>query len=263
MEEARAKAEALGLVVGQQSLNQTLAYKSAMNDVHEVLEGAFNVIGQIIMPLLTTFGEWLGNEGPNVVNTLRAAMTQLCAVFRSIGAIVSGLWDVISTVFSSIFSIFVALWDAVNGYFMPIGGVIKETFAGPPLTAMELFKNVVAEIEVAFMAVSLAIKAAANVIAGILEIPAAAIVSWANVFERAFHLDWAGVNAAWAAGGSAIEADFAAQPRNLRGCAAGSKVRRTAALRSPRHDSFSLSYPSVYIGTSNLRLLQRWIFRLI
>jgi hypothetical protein len=81
MEEARIKAEQLGLMVGQESVAQTKAYRSAMNDVHEVMEGVSVAIGNALLPALTSMGQWISDNGVNIINGFKAAIYSVTAAF--------------------------------------------------------------------------------------------------------------------------------------------------------------------------------------
>jgi hypothetical protein len=84
MREAADKADALGLSVGGEQLAATERYRTAMNDVKDVMTGVKNVIGQAVMPILTELGEWFGSIGPGVVETFRVALAGLAVPFRVI-----------------------------------------------------------------------------------------------------------------------------------------------------------------------------------
>ena len=81
MEEARLKASELGLVVGQEGVAQTKAYRTAMNDVHEVMEGVAVVIGNALLPALTSMGAWMAENGTAIINGFKAAIYSVEAAF--------------------------------------------------------------------------------------------------------------------------------------------------------------------------------------
>jgi hypothetical protein len=100
MEEARQKASELGLVVGAESVAQTKAYRSAMNGVHEVIEGVGNVIGNALLPILTSLGQWFEDIGPQVVNGFKAVIFSLGAVFIQTSNVVNQVIDSIKGAFN-------------------------------------------------------------------------------------------------------------------------------------------------------------------
>ena len=99
MEEARGKASELGLIVGQESVAQTTAYRKAMNGVHETLEGVGVVIGNALLPVLTSMGQWFSDVGPTVLNIFKASIVT------------------VATVISEVKEIWVVEIDAIKGYF--------------------------------------------------------------------------------------------------------------------------------------------------
>src|SRR5262249_313046 len=84
MQEARTKAEALGLVVGKEQADSVSKYRAAMTDVSTVMTALANVVGQAVMPVLTKAGEWFGSIGPGLVETFRIAIATLELPFRAI-----------------------------------------------------------------------------------------------------------------------------------------------------------------------------------
>ena len=81
LEEAKIKADALGLTVGTENVAATQRYRTAMNDVHEVLEAVGKVIAETLMPILSSVGEWFSENGPQVVAAFRASLYALDAVW--------------------------------------------------------------------------------------------------------------------------------------------------------------------------------------
>lgn len=88
MEEARIKSDALGLTVGEKSVATTKRYRTAMHDLHEVIEAVGKVIAETVMPILSSLGEWFEHHGPEVVAAFRAALFTMEAVWISIKGVV-------------------------------------------------------------------------------------------------------------------------------------------------------------------------------
>jgi hypothetical protein len=80
--EAKVTVDELGLAVTKESEAMTGRYRSAMNGVHEVLEGVSNVIGSAVMPALSAMGEWFRSVGPQVISGFRAAVYTVYAAFE-------------------------------------------------------------------------------------------------------------------------------------------------------------------------------------
>ena len=67
MEEAKAKAQALGLVLTGEQVSAMREYKIAMNEGNEVVEATFNAIGQKLIPVLTESAKHFADMGPEIV----------------------------------------------------------------------------------------------------------------------------------------------------------------------------------------------------
>ena len=197
IEEAKDKAEELGLVVGVESVAQTKAYRSALQELHEVFEASFKVVGDAVIPSLTKLAQFLGEQGPATVNVFRIAMDAFGSVFDSVTQSVKALWEFIT--------------EAVGSF----RAAINDMFGTEPLSLLELFKNSLKVIEVAFIALRVGVQVTAAFIGNELEYLKDLVDSWAAVIEAAFHLDWAGVRAAWKAGNDRIEADEEAHFQKL------------------------------------------------
>lgn len=74
LEDARVKGEALGLVVGEETSEKVRRLRAAMNDLEDVTTGVQLAIAEGLMPSLQGFGEWMGQNGPEVVRGMRLAL---------------------------------------------------------------------------------------------------------------------------------------------------------------------------------------------
>jgi uncharacterized protein YukE len=74
MEDARRKAEELGLVIGPQGVKTTMEYNAAMNDVGDVMKGVSKAIGDAVMPMLTAMANKFNEIGPVIVKAVRVVM---------------------------------------------------------------------------------------------------------------------------------------------------------------------------------------------
>jgi hypothetical protein len=189
MEEAAVTATELNLQVGQESEAATAAYRSSMEGVHNTIDGIFNAVGQSLLPVLTDLGVWFRSVGPEAIGDVRVAMEGVGTIFSQVGAIIKTLWGVF-TDFVSIFR---------DG--------IAEMFGGQSLSALEFFVNALRVVEVAFIALRTGVQITVQYISNEFEYLQDLIAGWSAVLDRAFHLDWAGVKAAWKAGNDKIEAD--------------------------------------------------------
>lgn len=85
MEEARAKAQSLGLVIGQEGIAQSKAYRTAMAGVHTVFDALEKVVGDALLPTLTKMAEWFVSVGPQAVEIMRTAVYSVYAAFSYLG----------------------------------------------------------------------------------------------------------------------------------------------------------------------------------
>jgi len=73
MQAAKEKAEKLNLVVGQDSVRATAAYRASMNDLEDTVKGLKIRIGNELLPVLTTLNQDMADEGPSAVEALGTA----------------------------------------------------------------------------------------------------------------------------------------------------------------------------------------------
>ena len=87
--EADEKAAKLGLTLTQQTIVAVEQYRKSMNDVGDVIKGLQKVLGEALMPILTSLGEWFSGAGKqsidlfkNVVVVLGIAVNGVVLVFQ-------------------------------------------------------------------------------------------------------------------------------------------------------------------------------------
>ena len=78
------KAKDLNLVVSVESEAATQAYRSAMVELKETLEGVKNTIGQALLPALTQLANWFSSDGPGSISKTRAAIAFLGTGFADL-----------------------------------------------------------------------------------------------------------------------------------------------------------------------------------
>lgn len=181
MEEARKTAQELGLAVSEQSETLTGKYRDAMTSVEETLTGIENVIAAQVLPILTSFGEWFRAQAPAAISTTRAAFSAFIDIEKIVGQTAREL----GSFFGQFFSILT-------------GG----------MPATEFFINVLKVLEGGIIGVRTAVELAIEYFQKWFDYTVDLFSSWAKLAERAFHLDWAGVKAAWAEGNKQIEKDW-------------------------------------------------------
>lgn len=101
IEDAAKKQRDLGLVVGQENVAATKAYRAAMNDVGDVLLAIKKAVGDAVLPIFTKLGEWFTEAGPFAVNVIKYSMATLVSLFWGLKNAVTVAWEVLdSFVFS-------------------------------------------------------------------------------------------------------------------------------------------------------------------
>lgn len=89
MEDARRKAEELGLVIGPQGVKTTMEYNAAMNDVGDVMKGVAKAIGDAVMPMLTAMANKFIEIGPYIVKAIRVIMETILGLADLIAWVVT------------------------------------------------------------------------------------------------------------------------------------------------------------------------------
>ena len=218
LEEAAEKADALNLTVSQESVDAFKAYKKSIREVGEVFEGINRTVGEVFIPRLTSLAEWFATIGPTAVSVMRGVMTGYMAVQDAVKDSV------------------VALWNLVVEGFEGIGAAITAVFgeAGTGISAMEVFRNVIRLIQIAFIGFRVGIELACEAVSGYVKAVMSNLRQLADVAVAALHLDWAGVKDAWAEGTARTEKVFADSMQRMVDIARkGQSDIEAAALNDP------------------------------
>jgi hypothetical protein len=188
-ERAKKAEEDLSLTITDKSIEASRHYQVAMAETGLVMEGVSKAIGDSMMPGLTRMAEWFRSVGPTVIAITKAALETFQTIMESVKSVAMQLWEVLKTVFSS------------------VGGLINAVFGagGEGITAMEFFVNTLRVVQVAAIGLRVGFELVVEVIQSVLAALVAYLVRFANVAERAFHLDFAGAKAAWKQGTGEIE----------------------------------------------------------
>jgi len=115
MDEARKKAEDLGLVVGGKDVASYKAYKAALNDVEDAFKGMTLAVGRELIPMLTGLANWFKEVGPAAIATFKFSWQLLVAIIDTALAPLRVLADVL-----------VAVAHALSGDFAAAGEALKE-----------------------------------------------------------------------------------------------------------------------------------------
>lgn len=115
IEEAKAKNRELGLTMTKEGVENSKAYKRAMNDVGDVFLAIKNVIGQAVMPIFTRLAEWFADIGPTAVFAFKVAIDAVATAIHGIIFVVKILWDVLRALADPLFTFGRALKMLLTG----------------------------------------------------------------------------------------------------------------------------------------------------
>lgn len=188
MASAKEKSDALGLSIGQENVAATSRYRAAMNDVQDVVTAVLKATGDALLPVLSQMGEWFSQVGPAAVALTRAAMSVFVTTVNAVGSAVTAMWNVVSNAFS-------AMWGLVQAVF---GNV----------SPMQVFTGALKLVEIAVISLRTVFQLAFEAINLVLSGAIGTVMRFANVAERALHLDFEGAKAAWRQGGADMEKIF-------------------------------------------------------
>lgn len=212
MAAAKEKSDALGLSIGQENVAATTRYRAAMNDVQDVVTAVLKATGDALLPILSRMGEWFSQIGPAAVAMTRVAMDVFGTVVTTVGTVIQELWTIASSVFSA------------------MGRVVQAAFGGDSLTAMQVFTGAMKAVQVAVVALRVGFEISIEAIKLILAGAAENIMRFANVAERALHLDFEGAKAAWRQGVTDIEGIVAASTARMVAIAEKGRADMDAAI---------------------------------
>jgi len=88
-----------------------------MVEVHEVFEAAWKVVGDALLPVLTSLGEWFGSIGPQIVATFKQAIGTLAIAFEVLNTSANLIFDFISTAFAQLVVLAMTVASAVSRAF--------------------------------------------------------------------------------------------------------------------------------------------------
>lgn len=134
LEEAKKKQQALGLVVGQENVEATKAYRTSMNDVGDVMLAIKKAIGDALMPVLTQLGQWFSDVGPAAVIIIKGAIGGLVAIFHGLTFAIEILWETGKAAFMQ-------LMELGSGFGEVIVKVLSGDFEGAVAAAKTTWAN--------------------------------------------------------------------------------------------------------------------------
>jgi hypothetical protein len=120
---AKKKAEELGMVVGEENTAAVEAYRAAMNDAGDVMDGLQKAIGDALLPILTELANWFASIGPQAVMVMKGTMIALIAAFEGVRVAVFTVWTAVKANVQQIVVLFLTLADVA-------GKALRFDFAG-------------------------------------------------------------------------------------------------------------------------------------
>ena len=187
LEEAKEKQEALGLVITKEGQEKVAAYRTAMIEVKEVLEGLSVTIGSAVMPLFTQMAQWFADVGPAVVTVFRKVM------------------DVLAFAIQSVIDVVKLLWEATSSVFQTIASLAQDYIGTNAVSAFLTWDNVIKVVKITLLSIKEAIE---DVIMGVrifVEVTVSLFQTWHNTVNALLRLDFSGAASAVEQGMHQIE----------------------------------------------------------
>lgn len=176
LDDAKAKQEALGLTVGEKSVQAARSYKAAMNDVGDVMQAIQKHIGDAVMPTLTRMAQWFADVMPPVVRGLMGIMQAFADLLDTVANITGSAFDTVASVVGAAADIVMSAFGS----------------GGKAADAMQFWRNVLAEVKVALAVFEVGFKEVFSVIGMVVEWVMTGFVTFAKVANAALRLDWDG-----------------------------------------------------------------------
>lgn len=115
VEAARKKQEELGLVVGQENVEASKAYKAAMNDVGDVMLAVKKVLGDAMLPILTQLAEMFAAAMPAAVFSFKVAVNALATALQGVMLALKIVWDLLRALADPLFVLGGAIRKLISG----------------------------------------------------------------------------------------------------------------------------------------------------
>ncbi len=127
MAASRVQAEALGLVVGRQSVEAYEAYRVAMDDAGDTVQALGKAVGSELMPVLAEMASWFASIGPAAVIVIKGAFGGLVSTVWVVITAVKVLWQLLVDLAKSIYDVFAGISGVIDGF---IHGLVTGDFSG-------------------------------------------------------------------------------------------------------------------------------------
>lgn len=116
LEAAKVKADELGLTLGQDNVEAVNAYRAAMNDAGDVIDGMVKALGDALIPVFTELLTLFADYGPQCVLVIRGAIGGLVSIFHGLSLMVKVVFNIMVAFFTSIADYagaFGKMWTAI------------------------------------------------------------------------------------------------------------------------------------------------------
>ena len=211
MDEARIKADQLGLVVNSEQAAKTREYKEAMREFGLATEALGINVGRAVLPFFTDLVSVLARVATTVVTAMRPAFDLLSFGFKQVNELVHGAIDVLVEAGHVIADVF--------------GEVAHEVFGESVPRDLEIMVSIFNVVKTLFVGFKVAVQEAFEVLKLGLVVTGIRLVEWATIANRALHLDFAGAADAVREGNQRVEDQLkASAQRMLDIAAAGQKA---------------------------------------
>ncbi len=212
---AEQKAKDLGLVVGEESVNNSKKYKEAMNDLKIVGTSLEVQFGAAVMPAFVKLGGWLSSYGPAATKLMGEAINGLSWAMDQTMDVVNDLWGMISSGFSG------------------MGEIISSVMGTEAPGSMDIIISIMNVMKTTFIGLKTAVQINIELIRSSIEMLALHIIRLADTAIHALQLDFSGAKKAWSQGAEMIEEAAAKRFKNLVKIAEDSRSQIEKVWSSP------------------------------
>lgn len=132
IEEARQSAQALNLTVSQESIKAAEAYRVAIDNVGDVLNGIKKTIGEAFIPVFTEASNKLASFGPAIIAVLKPLAAAFAEVWAQIGSVTT------------------RAIESIVGGAAKLAGAVARVFGGADVSGADAFRTILSAIGAAF-----------------------------------------------------------------------------------------------------------------
>lgn len=114
MADAEEKARSLGLAVGEEGVQQVTAYRSAMNDLGDVMTAMKVQIGNALLPIVTSFTNHMAGQGAEGMMRFRTALGSVLVLFTSLKTVLVQVYDFFKVLITGMVVGFATIGSGLN-----------------------------------------------------------------------------------------------------------------------------------------------------